>query len=75
MTMTSASETRMTIDYFTKFVYGKPLMYLLYSDSDECRAILSLIGQKTINGSQMKAFRTLGIDFKEVVNPVSVVIN
>lgn len=57
----------MTIEYYTKQVYGVELYYLV--PTREAQAILGLIGQKTILNYQMKAFEKLGISFKRVFEP------
>jgi len=57
----------MKIQYYRKSVYGNELIYLI--DSNESRAILELIGQKTIGTGQIRRFETLGVQFEEVLQP------
>lgn len=57
----------MTIQYYTKQVYGNTLMYLI--ESKESNAILRLIGQKTISDKQMEQFEILGVTFERTFEP------
>lgn len=57
----------MTIKYYTKQVYGNTLMYLI--DSKQARAILRLIGQKTISKFQIEQFEILGVTFERTFEP------
>jgi len=57
----------MTIQFYTKSVYGNTLIYLV--ESEASRSMLELIGQKTISKSQMARFEKLGLSFEQVINP------
>jgi len=57
----------MTVQFYTKNIYGSTLIYLVGSEASE--AMLRLIGQKTISKSQMAEFEKLGLSFEQVINP------
>jgi len=57
----------MTVQFYTKSVYGNTLIYLVESEVSE--AMLRLIDQKTISKSQMEKFEKLGLSFEQVINP------
>lgn len=57
----------MTIEYYTKNVYGNELIYLV--ESPETNVVLRLIGQKTISSYQMSLFESLGVNFTRVFEP------
>lgn len=57
----------MEVQYYTKNVYGNVLIYLV--DSEAARAMLSLIGQRTISEHQMELFKRLGHIFTRTFEP------
>ena len=57
----------MKVQFYTKNVYGNTLIYLV--DGVAAKAILNLIGQKTISKKQMSEFELLNIKFEQVINP------
>jgi len=63
----------MTVQFYTKNIYGNTLIYLV--DSESSRSMLELIGQKTISKSQMAEFEKIGVTFDQVINPSEKKVN
>ena len=57
----------MTVQYYTKNVYGKKTIYLV--NSEAARDVLALIAQRTISESQLARFERLGVTFERVFEP------
>jgi hypothetical protein len=58
----------MTIEYYTKQVYGIDRMYVVGDKAFEFEVITK---EKTLSLPKMDSFRLLGIEFKEVLPPKS----
>ena len=58
----------MTINFYTKNVYGNDLFYI--ADPKQAENIRKLTKRKTIDQSDMKALETLGVKFNQILPPV-----
>lgn len=57
----------MTLQFYTKHVYGLPTMYLV--DQNVAEAVRLFNNHKTMTDSDKKALEKLGFSFTEVVEP------
>ncbi|MFA5376152.1 MAG: hypothetical protein WC455_10455 [Dehalococcoidia bacterium] len=56
----------MTITYYTKDIYGRPMLYPYGPGAEN---VLRLIGQRTVSPVQIQMFSGLGIEFMETIQP------
>lgn len=66
----------MTVNYYKKNIYGKPMIYLITKENpvlkhpnDGAETILQIINQKTISRPQMALFEQIGVQFVEAFDP------
>lgn len=57
----------MVVEYYTKSVYGKTLMYA--KDETQSTILFQLTGKKTLSPEVMEALQKLGIQFTQVLPP------
>lgn len=57
----------MTIQYYTKMVYGVPLEYI--ANAELSKIFHEITGKKSMNEYARKQFEKLGVQFKEVIQP------
>lgn len=59
----------MTIEYYTKNVYGRDVLYMV--DGTIAKSFHTMTGRKTLNADDIDFLGKLGIETKRVLEPVN----